>query len=113
MTMKLRTPIVILCLLALLAGCQATSARKAYVGVAGATDAVNGLSDAYQAKLLTKAQLAALAPYADAVLAAQLSLDTAMQKGTPDLSSYFAALTDAVTSLLNAEAVAKRATVKP
>ncbi len=89
-------------------GCaDQTSARKAYISVEGATVAVKGVTLAYDAKVLTREQVAALQPYAHAVKAAQDSLDAAILSGKVDLASYSQALTDAVAELLNQQAKVK------
>lgn len=94
---------------AILAGCPSgqTPARKAFVSVGGATIVVNGVNDAYKLGGLSKAQLTALLPYLDAVHVAQDDLDRAILAGNVDTSSYAQALTDAVSSLLTAEAKIK------
>ncbi len=89
-------------------GCTQTPQRQAFIGADAASDVVNGVSDAYVAKLITKAQLTALAPYADAVKKAQDDLFAAIKDGKVDISSYTTAVNDAVIELLNKEAAAKR-----
>ncbi len=100
--------VVLLILLALIPGCNATPARQAYIGVEAATDVVNGVGIAYDAKRLSKAQVAAILPYADAVKVAQDDLDNAILAGKVDIAAYQKALNDAVTALLNQTAKVKR-----
>lgn len=100
-------------LLAFLNGCSLTPARQSYVAVGAATDAVNGISDAYEAHLLTKADLVVISPYADAVKVAQDDLDNAILAHKTDLNSLRQALTDAFLNLANAKSAQKRGLALP
>ncbi len=109
---RIATVLAILLLLALtyfMPGCGATPARQAFIGVDAATDAVNGVADAYDAKWITKEQVKGLTPYADALKTAQDNLDNAILAGKVDLNTYRQAVTDATVTLLNEKAAAKRA----
>lgn len=109
--LKIATAIAAIVLLmavaSMLGGCQGTIARKSYITVDGANAAVNGLADAYDAKLLTKAQITALLPYADAIKAAEDDVDHAILAKRADLSTVLQGLTDAVVAFDNAKGALK------
>lgn len=98
----------------LLVGCaNQTPGRTAFVTVAGATAAVNGVADAATLDPKFKAQLPKLLPFLDAVKKAQDDVDAAIAAKSVNITTVGLALNDAVTNLLNAKANATAATTQP
>ncbi len=93
-------------------GCAANQSapRKAFIGVDAATDVVEGVNTAYETHLITKDQLRALVPYADAVKLASDRVDQAILDKNLTVDTYRDALNLAVMDLLNRQAAAKKAT---
>lgn len=93
--------------------CQTTPSRVAFVNVAGANTAVDAVTDAYTAKTITRTQLLALVPLADAIKTDADAVDRDISAKSASLQTDSATLTSATNQLLNALAAAKKASAPP
>ena len=89
-----------------LGACTATPARQALVAHDLATAAIESVNDAYEAHLLTAEDLRSIAPYAEALRAAQQSLIAAAQSSAPTFASDIQAVHEATLALLRARQAA-------